>query len=141
MQRIFLSVFFLLIVFVGVAVLAANNRIFYAVPMRDILLMALTIFRLIRLFTYDVITKFVRDWFTDAEPDSFRHTIGVLLNCPWCIGLWFSFFVVFFYFSTVYSWPIILGLALAALGSFFQIVANWVGWSAELKKREALSQM
>ena len=135
--NLFLSLFFLLLVVLGISWLSAAHRIFYAVPVRDIMLMSLAIFRLIRLFTYDVITKFFRDWFVDARPDTFRHTIGALVNCPWCIGLWFSFFVVFFYFSTVYSWPIILGLALAGVASLIQVGANWLGWSAELRKKEA----
>ncbi len=135
-----LSLFFAFLVIISVALLSSAGRIFYSVPERDIVLMALAIFRLVRLFTYDQITAFIRGWFTGAEPDTLRHSLGALINCPWCIGLWFSWVVVTFYFATIYSWPIILILALAALGSFFQIVANWVGWSAEAKKLETKAQ-
>lgn len=116
--------------------LLSQNRLAAFVPLTDFVLMALAVMRLTRLFTYDVITGFVRGWFEGANPDSLRGTLGSLLNCPWCTGLWFTLVVVFFYFATPAAWYAILLLALAALGSFFQILANWVGWSAEAKKRE-----
>lgn len=132
----FLTLFYALLVIAAVGYLASVGRIFYDIPVRDLILIALAIFRLTRLFTYDVIMQFVRNWFVGAEPNTLRHTLGILVNCPWCTGLWFSLVVLFFYFATIYSWPVILILALASLASFFQILANWVGWSAEKKKLE-----
>lgn len=136
-----LSLFFALLIILSIAILSDEGRIFYAVPVRDLVLIALAVFRLVRLFTYDRITQFIRDWFVGARPDTFRHTLGALINCPWCIGLWFSWAVVTFYFASVYSWPVILILALAALGSLFQVISNWIGWSAEAKKIEAQRMM
>ncbi len=135
--NVVLSLFFALLVIVSIGTLSAQGRIFYEVPVRDLILMALAIYRLIRLFTYDKITQFVRDWFVGAEKGTLREALGVLINCPWCIGLWFSWFIVTFYFGSIYSWPVILILALGALGSFFQIVSNLIGWSAERAKIEA----
>lgn len=129
-----LSLFFAFLVVLSVSLLSSAGRIFYTVPERDLFLMALAIMRLTRLFTYDHITEFIRNWFVGARPNTLRHTLGVLINCPWCLGLWFSWVIVTLYFSTVYSWPIILILSLAALGSIFQILANWIGWSAEHRK-------
>lgn len=134
------SAFFAVLLFYGIWWLAASRLIFYEVPVRDLVLIALATFRLVRLFTYDVITQFMRDWFAEARPNSFGHTISTLLNCPWCTGLWFSFIVVFFYFATPYSWPVILVLALAAIASVLQVLSNWIGWSAEAKKRMVLGQ-
>jgi hypothetical protein len=131
------SVFFALLVLLGTQYLASNRLVFYDVPFRDLVLIALAIFRLVRLLSYDVITQFIRDWFVGAPQDSLRHTLGMLVNCPWCTGLWFSFLVVFFYFAApLFAWPIIIILALAALASLFQILANLIGWAAELKKME-----
>jgi len=76
----------------------------------------------------------MRDWFKEAPPESLLGTMGALLNCPWCTGLWFSFLVVFFAYATPVAWPIILILALAALATFIQIIANLIGWHAEGKK-------
>ena len=132
-----LSLFFAALVILSIGVLGKQGRIFYDVPTRDIILLSLAIFRLIRLFTYDQITQFIRDWFAGAAPNSLRHSLGVLINCPWCIGLWFSWLMVTFYFGSIYSWPIILILAGAAIASLIQILSNWIGWNAELSKIEA----
>ncbi len=130
------SLFFAFIFIVGVSWLFGTHRIFYDVSVRDILLISLATFRLIRLFTYDVITKFIRDSFVEARKGTFAFTAGELLNCPWCVGLWFSYIVLFFYFATPYAWPVILVLAVAAIASFFQIVANLIGWNAQYRKIE-----
>ncbi|MDB4992542.1 MAG: sporulation protein [Parcubacteria group bacterium] len=134
--NVILSLFYALLIVVSIGILSSQGRIFYTVPVRDLVLMALAIYRLIRLFTYDKITQFIRDWFVGAREGTLRHALGVLINCPWCTGLWFSWVIVTFYFSSVYSWPVILILSLASLASFFQVLSNWVGWNAERAKLE-----
>ena len=138
MWNIFFGLFFAGLLFMGVHWLEYTGRFTTWVPLGDFLLMALALFRLVRLTTYDLITKFIRDAFVGMSRDSFFGTLGALINCPWCTGLWWSFFVVFFYFATPYAWPVILILALAAVGSYLQILANLAGWSAEQKKRDVL---
>lgn len=131
-----LSIFFAFLVIASIAYLSDTGRIYYDIPTRDLILIALAIFRLIRLFTYDKITQFIRDWFVGAAPDTLRHTLGVLINCPWCIGLWFSWIIITFYFASIYSWPVILILSLSAAASVIQVFANWMGWNAEYRKIE-----
>lgn len=135
----FLSLFFATIAVFGFLYLSATSRLAAFVPLSDFVLMALAIFRLVRLFTYDAVTAFIREWFAGADPLTLRGSLGTLINCPWCTGLWFALVVVFFYFLTPIAWYAILVLALAAAGSFLQLIANLIGWSAEAKKREAQS--
>jgi hypothetical protein len=135
---ILLSLFFAVLLAFGIAYLSMTGAFYRNIGAGDVILMSLAVWRLTRLFTYDAITKFIRDWFVDARPETLRGTLFMLLTCPWCTGLWFGATVVFFYFLTPYAWPVMLILAIAALGSFFQIIANYVGWSAEYKKRQVL---
>jgi hypothetical protein len=132
------AVFFVFIVLTGVHWLLENNLVYRMLPVGDYVLMTLAIFRLVRLFCYDIITKFIRDALADAKHGTFLGTLSALLSCPWCTGLWFSFFVVFFYFATPVAWLVILILALAGVGSLCQVFANLIGWHAEGKKREVL---
>lgn len=134
-----LSLFFAALALFAYLWLAAFARLAAFVPVGDFFLMALAVMRLVRLFTYDSITAFIRQWFADADPESLAGSLGTLVNCPWCTGLWFSLVIVFFYFATPVAWYAILVLALSALASFFQILTNFIGWSAEAKKREAQS--
>ena len=130
--------FFVLLVFAGMEGLMERGLLTRFIPLGDFLLMALAIFRLTRLATYDVITQFIRDAVDPFPKNSFLGTFSLLLNCPWCTGLWFSFFVVFFYYLAPIAWPIILILALAGIAAILQILGNLMGWSAELKKRTVL---
>ena len=131
------SLLFLVLLVTGISWLVSTNRIFYAVPTRDLILITLAISRLVRLTSYDVITKSIRDSFAGPADDSLRDTLRVLINCPWCTGLWYSYFVIFFYFATPYAWPVILILAIAFAASFFQLTSNLIGWSAEAMKIKA----
>lgn len=137
--NIVFGLFFAALVLGGVLFITSVGFMHIFIPLEDMVIMALAIFRLIRLASYDVITRFIRDAVGKAEPDTFLGTFSSLLNCPWCTGLWFSFFVVFAYYLTPLSWPIIIVLALAGVATFFQVLSNFVGWSAEEKKRKVLA--
>ena len=120
----------------GIAFLAHAGKLTPWVPAGDFFLMALATQRLTQLFTYDTVTQFLRDAFSGFPRSSFLGTLGALLRCPWCTGLWFALVVVFGYFATPYAWYGILILALGSVGSFFQVLINMVGWYAEGKKQE-----
>ena len=124
-----------------------------AVSFFDAVLIALAIFRLTRLVVYDKITRFAREWFVQKReitrgdgvvmiemqphPRGLRRTIGDLLGCPWCIGVWAALLVVFCYFEYPWAWYVIFVLAVAGIGSALQITANLIGWSAERSKLSA----
>lgn len=133
----FLALFFVVFATFAFSSLSAAGRLGTWIPLSDFCLMTLAIFRLIRLFTYDNITAFIREWFVGADPKTLLGSLGTLINCPWCTGLWFSLLIVFFYFLTPIAWYAILVLALSAVASFLQLLTNFIGWSAEAKKREA----
>ena len=132
-----LSLFFAVFVVAGLIWLSEAGLLTRAIPLLDMGLMTLAIMRLTRLFTYDAITAFIREWFVGADPDSLAGSLGTLINCPWCTGLWFSFLVVYAYLATPYAWFVILILALSALAALLQLIANLIGWAAEEKKSAA----
>ncbi len=133
--HVIFSGFFLILVLGGFQLLLAVGRLpFGGISLFDLALVVLATMRLTRLVAYDSIFKFFRDWFEGAPYGTFFGTVRQLVNCPWCLGLWFGFSVVFFYFLTPYAWFFILALAVAALASLMQILANLIGWSAEYKK-------
>ena len=124
-----------------------------SIPIFDFILIILAAFRITRLFVYDKITRFVRDFFTVSEEkyteegvtyfekkepmQGPKRTAYDLLTCPWCFSVWASVVLVFFYFVTPISWIVICMLAISGVASFIQITANMVGWSAENGKLQA----
>lgn len=146
--NIIFTLFFLVLIFMGSVILESEAYKTYAeLTLIDYTLMALAAFRFTRLVVYDKVTAFFREQFWDAQEMKTkvvltkpkkgpRRTLADLLSCPWCFGLWASTTVVFFYLLTPYAiFPVIL-LALGAVASFFQILANMIGHKAEQLKRE-----
>lgn len=135
--NIFFSVFFLALVGFSFRYLSDAGKLTTAIAWTDLVLLSLATFRLVRLFTYDHITAFLRDWVRPAKDGTFLGTVRDLLNCPWCTGVWFAFLAYLGYsVSPALVMPLVLILAIAALASFFQVFTNLVGWNAEDKKLE-----
>lgn len=119
----------------------------------DMVLISLAIFRITRLFVYDKITQFLRDFFMQErevagegglayiERRPYKggplRTVSDLLACPWCTGMWASLFVVYFYYTIPFAWYIILILAIAGVGNILQLFANMIGWRAENLKQDS----
>ncbi len=142
------GIFFVLLIVMGAIILETEARIPYTeLTFTDFALITLATWRLIRLFVYDAITKFLREQFYDLkkvgkgmvlEKPKFgpRRTVADLLSCPWCFGMWAAAFVTFFYLLTPYAYYITIFLAISAVASFLQILTNMVGWQAEKLKME-----
>lgn len=131
------SLFFFIAAVFAVLHLDAQNLVPTWIPVFDFFLITLAVFRLIRLFVYDSITAFIRGWFYGQPKTTFLGTLSTLINCPWCMGLWFGFFVAYLYFLTPYAWFFILFLAVAGLATVVQIFSNFLGWKAEAGKQHA----
>ena len=146
------TVFFLGLVVLGMRVLYTAGQLPLTINLFDLALIVLATFRLIRLFVYDKIMLWFRDLFwqkitvvdelggsvtiKQKRSDGPFRTISDLLGCPWCFGVWASFFVCFFYYITPFAWFPILFLAIAGVATFVQLLANMIGWRAEMLKLE-----
>lgn len=135
----------------------------------DFTLMSLAVFRLVRLFVYDRITQFIRDWFIEnpemngpvcacdlgekkstgveekagerCYASGFKASVSHLLSCPWCVGVWAALPVAYFYIlAPVAKFPILV-LAIAGVASLLQLLANLIGWKAEGAKRNVERQL
>ncbi len=119
----------------------------------DLIVIPLAVFRIIRLFTYDKITEWFRDLFKKrtevkgsdglvyvdyvAYSRGPLRTMSDLLACPWCTGVWASLAVVYLYFAVEWFWLPLFILAVAGVGSFLQLIANMIGWKAEVLKERS----
>lgn len=119
----------LFVILVGLAISYLKNSGTWPrkIPTFDFILLCLATFRLIRLFTYDLITNFIRDHFKQYKNGPGR-VMWHLLDCPWCSGVWAALAVTFFYFATPLAWYPILILAVAGVGSFIQVTIYKIGY-------------
>ncbi|MES2668115.1 MAG: DUF1360 domain-containing protein [Patescibacteria group bacterium] len=133
--NILFSLFFFALVLGSFMLLSQQGSLKTDIPWTDLILLSLATFRLVRLFTYDHITQFLREWVSKGKEGTFVGTLRDLLGCPWCTGVWFGFLTYAGYsYSREMIMPVILILSIAALASVFQIFTNLVGWNAEEKK-------
>lgn len=126
------------------------------IPAFDFFIITLAIFRLTRLFVYDKIMRFFREWFMQKKviqtnmgemvelagyPRGIRRTISELLACPWCTGVWVSLPVFYAYaMYQSWAWYAIFVLALSGAATIIQLTANLIGWQAELGKMAAQAE-
>lgn len=141
--NIVFSIFFVALLIMAAIILETEARIPYSeLTFVDYTLLALATWRLIRLFTKDSITRFIREQFWDVvkvgrghrleKPKTGpRRTLADLLGCPWCFGMWAATMVVFFYLITPLAVLPVMVLALSAVATFLQLLASLVGGVAE----------
>lgn len=142
------GVFFLLLTAMGAIILQTESRIpLDQLTLTDFALITLATWRLIRLFVYDGITKFIREQFYDVKKvgkgftlvkpvTGPRRTLADLFSCPWCFGVWASASVTFFYLLSPFAYYFVLFLAISAVATFLQLLTNMIGWQAEKVKLE-----
>ncbi|WP_394235376.1 DUF1360 domain-containing protein [Niallia oryzisoli] len=103
----------------------------------ELLILGLSSFRLTRLFVFDKITVFIRNYFIDEieELDEngqkeiylvpkqgvVKGFIGELLSCYWCTGVWSSIFLctIYLLFPSV-AVPVLLVLAVSGLAAIIE---------------------
>lgn len=142
---------FLLIAWVGYACLERRGLLPSGIAVFDFFLLALAIFRLIRLVSYDAIFSSFRDLFQDktvvrfiegeerkialeTSKHGWKRAVSMLLACPWCTGLWIALFVTFVFFSYPGLWIFFLLLALSGVASLIQVALGFLGQYAHRRR-------
>ena len=103
----------------------------------DLILLGLATFRLVHLLTYDKIFDFVRDPLMDDSgsklkkaPRGWRRLVFEFLECIWCTGMWSGLFAVTIYFLGTWGSFVVIILAVAGLGSLFQVISKTIAEAA-----------
>jgi len=142
------GLFFVLLIIMGAIILETESRIPYAeLTLIDYTIITLASFRVIRLFVYDPLTKFIREQFYDVvkagkgftlvKPATGpRRTLADLFACPWCFGVWSAASVTFFYLLFPIFQFFAIFLAISAVATFLQLLTNMIGWQAEKLKMD-----
>ena len=99
----------------------------------DLTALALGTFRLVHLLTYDKIFGLVRALFMDGKEAKlkkatrgWRRLICEFFECIWCTGIWSALFAVTVYLLGTWGRFTIIVLAVAGLGSLFQLVSKTI---------------
>ena len=80
----------------GAFTLLAGGRLPTRIGFGDVARIGIASYKLGRLVAKDEVTSFVRAPVTqdeeasEPEPEGWRHALGELVTCPYCVGLWIS---------------------------------------------------
>ena len=102
----------------------------YALSFLDVIIISLAAFRLVRLFTYDKIMQFFRNWFLNADgskPEKgIRRTFAELNECVWCTGMWSALVVLVLFFAGTFGVFAVYLLAISALATVFLNISKMI---------------
>jgi len=121
------SLFFIFLVGFLIYIFESSGKSIKDISLFDFFLLSFATFRIIRLFTYDSVMDFVRNFFERKKDGGPMETLSQLIHCPWCTGIWAALFVATIYFLTPFSRFFIFVLALAGIGSYLQIIIWKIG--------------
>ncbi|MFA5961248.1 MAG: DUF1360 domain-containing protein [Parcubacteria group bacterium] len=127
----FFSAIFLALVASATYYLNLTHKLGREISWFDFTLLFFATFRLIRLFVYDTITEHVRGYLRRYS-SGYRRELSMLINCPWCTGIWAGLFVAFIFFLSPLTHFFVLLLAISGLGSIVQTII----WRVGLDPRE-----
>lgn len=80
--------------------------------------LALAVFRLVRLFLYDHIFDECRHFLARSS-----QLLAFILTCHWCAGIWLATFVVAIYLFLPATFPFFIILSLAGASS---LIHDWL---------------
>ncbi|HET8581013.1 MAG TPA: DUF1360 domain-containing protein [Candidatus Paceibacterota bacterium] len=95
----------------------------YSLDFLSLTVLSLATLRIIRLFTYDKIMQFFRDFFLDEgkKPEGGIRRLGAeLIECIWCTGMWGALVALFFWYWSPFGTFLVYLLAISAAGSLLQ---------------------
>ena len=99
-------------------------------PLIHLFILAIASFRLIRLFTYDDVTGYLRNYLANFSTGG-RRTLFNLIDCPWCSGAWIALIVTYAYVLIPGSIVFFGIMAMAGLATYLQIIIWKIGWEPE----------
>ncbi len=126
-------VFVLLLIALGI-LLRDRGTVVKDVSIFELLLISIATYRMTRLMVYDRIFKLVRDIFRSFEGTGPGDSLKAIITCPWCAGVWLSLFNVAIFLLVPFGKLFIYVMAIAGVGTFFQLLVNMLGLVAEEKQ-------
>jgi len=91
-------------------------------------------YRLTRIFVFDKIFKFFRDFIRSRSKLYVFYVLKEILSCPWCAGVWMALVNVSIYFLVPFGNLFVYLLAIAGIASFLVLLVNYLGLSVEEKQ-------
>lgn len=130
------AIVFLIFLSVSVLLLQENNFEIAEVSILDLVILTLATFRLIRLLMYEKVLGIIRHFIHSRADRLFFKSLGNLVKCPWCTGVWTALFVFDFHYLVPYGLYLNYILAIAGVASVLVVAVNNLNYRSDILDRD-----
>jgi hypothetical protein len=133
----FLSTFvFLLVLSISIFLLQKIGFKIEAVTILDLVIITLATFRVIRMLMYEKVFGLIRYLINSRGKKLFFNSLGNLVKCPWCTGVWAALFVFDLHYLIPYGLYLNYLLAIAGVASVLVVAVNNLNYKSEILERD-----
>lgn len=102
---------------------------------KEALVIVLATYRMTRIVVFEKIFKYLRDVLRRREDLYLIGTLGSIITCPWCAGVWVTLVIIVFYYLVPYGVLLVYVLALAGVASMVILLSNLLHMHTEGRQR------
>ncbi|MFH0758757.1 MAG: DUF1360 domain-containing protein [Bacteroidota bacterium] len=105
------------------------------ITLKEAIVIVLASYRMTRIIVFEKIFKYLRDMVKQRDKLYIIGTVGNIITCPWCAGVWVTLIIVVFYYLVPYGTLLTYVLALAGVASIVILYSNMLQMRADRKQR------
>jgi len=133
----FLSIFvFLLFLATSIFLLQYTGFTLELVSILDLVIITLATFRITRMLMYEKVFGILRYLINSRGEKLFFRSVGNLVKCPWCTGVWASLVIFDLHYLIPYGMYLNYVLAIAGVASVMVVVVNNLNYKSDILERE-----
>lgn len=133
----FLSTFvFLIVLSISIYLLQKIGFKIEEVSVLDLVIITLATFRLVRMLMYEKVFGIIRYFINSRGEKLFFNSLGNLVKCPWCTGVWAALFAFDLHYLIPYGLYLNYLLAMAGLASVLVVAVNNMNYRSDILERD-----
>jgi len=133
----FLSTFvFLIALSISIFLLQQNGFKIDIITILDLIIITLATFRVIRMLMYEKIFGIIRYFINSRGEKLFFNSVGNLVKCPWCTGVWAALFIFDLHYLLPYGIYLNYLLAISGVASVMVVAVNNLNYKSDILKKE-----
>jgi len=133
----FLSIFvFLIVLSISIYLLQQTGFKIEEVTILDLVIITLATFRVIRMLMYEKVFGIIRYLINSRGDKLFFNSLGNLVKCPWCTGVWAALFAFDLHYLIPYGLYLNYLLAIAGVASVLVVAVNNMNYKSDILERD-----
>lgn len=133
----FLSTFvFLIALSISIFLLQQTGFTMDKITIMDLVIITLATFRIIRMLMYEKIFSIIRYFINSNGDKLFYRSVGNLVKCPWCTGVWAALFTFVLHYLIPFGYFLNYFFAISGVASVMVVAVNILNYKSDILKKE-----